>query len=357
MLPPDGASYPQILRGESYVWWRSVLGVVFGLSLFLLLTAVVSQAVIALSLGAHRRAGALPGVLRRGVRVRAAARHAGGQPRHRHADPDQLDADGGRAPDPAALAVVGAGRGSAGATCSAAWWSRWWRSTACCCCRPWSRRRPLSPAAGLLGLPGRDRADLTAAGDGRGGLLPRLSDAGARQPGRRSRGSASWSRRWCSPCCTARRTRRCSWTGWPSACWPAVLVWRTGGLEAGHRRPRRQQRLRVRPRRPDHLDRRARGHPEISWVDAAFDVGGFALFAVLAYLLFRLLRLRNRVGLAERSRFGAGPEACKVSPRARRETTRRGTVGYRVIGSPTDSGSVSLGSSPSTPATQLRFAR
>src|SRR3712207_414836 len=36
---------------------------------------------------------------------------------------------------------------------------------------------------------------------------------------------------------------------------------------------------------------------EISWVDAAFDVGGFALFAALAYVLFRLLRLPNRVNL------------------------------------------------------------
>jgi uncharacterized protein len=45
-LPPDGAAYPQILRGESYVWWRSVLGVVVGLSLFLLITSVVSQALV-----------------------------------------------------------------------------------------------------------------------------------------------------------------------------------------------------------------------------------------------------------------------------------------------------------------------
>jgi len=45
-LPPDGAVYPQILRGASYVWWRSVLGVVFGLSLFLLMTTVVSQALV-----------------------------------------------------------------------------------------------------------------------------------------------------------------------------------------------------------------------------------------------------------------------------------------------------------------------
>ena len=48
MLPPDGATYPQILRGESYVWWRSVLGVVFGLSLFLLITTVISQALVTL---------------------------------------------------------------------------------------------------------------------------------------------------------------------------------------------------------------------------------------------------------------------------------------------------------------------
>lgn len=46
VLPPGGAAYPQILRGESYVWWRSVIGVVFGLSLFLLVTTVVSQALV-----------------------------------------------------------------------------------------------------------------------------------------------------------------------------------------------------------------------------------------------------------------------------------------------------------------------
>ena len=49
VLPPDGAAYPQILRGETYVWWRSLLGVVFGVSMFLLLTGVVSQAVVTLS--------------------------------------------------------------------------------------------------------------------------------------------------------------------------------------------------------------------------------------------------------------------------------------------------------------------
>jgi membrane protease YdiL (CAAX protease family) len=46
VLPPDGAAYSQILRGESYVWQRSVLGVVFGLSLFILVNQVVSQALV-----------------------------------------------------------------------------------------------------------------------------------------------------------------------------------------------------------------------------------------------------------------------------------------------------------------------
>ena len=49
VLPPDGAVYPQMLRGPGYRWWKSILGVVFGLSLFLLLTTVISQAVIGLS--------------------------------------------------------------------------------------------------------------------------------------------------------------------------------------------------------------------------------------------------------------------------------------------------------------------
>ena len=48
VLPPDGATYPQILRGESYLSWRSVLGVIFGLSLFVLVTYVVSRALVML---------------------------------------------------------------------------------------------------------------------------------------------------------------------------------------------------------------------------------------------------------------------------------------------------------------------
>jgi len=48
LLPPDGAEYPHVLRTAQYAWWRSALGVVFGLSLFLLMTTLISQAVVAL---------------------------------------------------------------------------------------------------------------------------------------------------------------------------------------------------------------------------------------------------------------------------------------------------------------------
>jgi len=48
-LPPDGASYPQLLRGEEYARWRSVAGVVMGLSFFILLTNLLSQFVVFLS--------------------------------------------------------------------------------------------------------------------------------------------------------------------------------------------------------------------------------------------------------------------------------------------------------------------
>lgn len=48
LLPADGAAYPQVLRTEGYAWWRSLLGALVGLSLFGLLTAVVSQLIVRL---------------------------------------------------------------------------------------------------------------------------------------------------------------------------------------------------------------------------------------------------------------------------------------------------------------------
>lgn len=46
LTPPPGVSYPQILRTQGYVWWRSLLGVLVAISLYFLLVGVISQAFI-----------------------------------------------------------------------------------------------------------------------------------------------------------------------------------------------------------------------------------------------------------------------------------------------------------------------
>ena len=48
VLPVDGAPYPLVLRGPSYQAGRSVVGVALGLVLFVLLTGIVSQVVVLL---------------------------------------------------------------------------------------------------------------------------------------------------------------------------------------------------------------------------------------------------------------------------------------------------------------------
>lgn len=49
LLPVDGVAYPLALRNADTVWWRSVLGALFGLSLYLLLVSLVSQVVVRLT--------------------------------------------------------------------------------------------------------------------------------------------------------------------------------------------------------------------------------------------------------------------------------------------------------------------
>jgi CAAX protease family protein len=48
LLPADGVAYPLALRNAETVWWRSALGALFGLSLYLLLVTLVSQVVVRL---------------------------------------------------------------------------------------------------------------------------------------------------------------------------------------------------------------------------------------------------------------------------------------------------------------------
>ncbi|QDP97243.1 CPBP family intramembrane metalloprotease [Microlunatus elymi] len=47
--PPSGALYSQVLRTADHVWWRSLLGVLMAISLYILLSAVISQAIVMLS--------------------------------------------------------------------------------------------------------------------------------------------------------------------------------------------------------------------------------------------------------------------------------------------------------------------
>ena len=121
MLPPDGAEYPLILRGETYQWWRSLLGAVFGLSLFLLLTAVVSQALVTLFWATTANDQMYRDYFTDAFAFRTPTRHAGGQPWHRHADPDRLGSVDGGASGPSAVAVLGRSRDPLAATCSAVW--------------------------------------------------------------------------------------------------------------------------------------------------------------------------------------------------------------------------------------------
>ncbi|GAA3641926.1 CPBP family intramembrane glutamic endopeptidase [Microlunatus ginsengisoli] len=49
MLPLNGVAYPQILRTQDYAPWRSIVGVLMGLSFFVLLTNLISQLVVFVS--------------------------------------------------------------------------------------------------------------------------------------------------------------------------------------------------------------------------------------------------------------------------------------------------------------------
>lgn len=66
--PPAGVRYPQILRGATYAWWRSALGVVLAVSLFVLTTQVVASAVIAVGYAVDRPPGSLAAYTAAGYR-------------------------------------------------------------------------------------------------------------------------------------------------------------------------------------------------------------------------------------------------------------------------------------------------
>lgn len=75
----------------------------------------------------------------------------------------------------------------------------------------------------------------------------------------------------------------------------AILVWRTGGLEAGIGAHIANNVLAYLLAGLTGTISATRGIREIGWENAAFDVGGFALFALLAWLIASRLKLRRTV--------------------------------------------------------------
>lgn len=304
VLPPDGAAYPQILRGETYVWWRSVLGVVFGVSMFLLLTGVVSQAVVTLvwSLTAadysfvdyYREAFAferptgmvatnlgiatlipIAWVLMLGVHQVRPRWLSSVQPRIRW-----------RYLLGSLLVAVVALNGVLLLSTLVA-----------------GEELRFAPQPGFWGFLVAIllTSPLQAIAEEvffRGYLLQALGSLVA-QPWFGVVVSAvvfALLHGVQNPALFASRLAFGLLAG--------VLVWRTGGLEAGIAAHIVNNVFAYGIAGVTSSIAALKTVREISWADAAFDVGGFALFAVLAYALFRLLRLRRQVDLADDGRAG-----------------------------------------------------
>jgi membrane protease YdiL (CAAX protease family) len=77
-----------------------------------------------------------------------------------------------------------------------------------------------------------------------------------------------------------------------------ILVWRTGGLEAGIAAHVINNVFAYLIAGLTTSVAALKAIKGIGWVDTAFDVGGFALFAVLAYALSRVMKLRTQVALS-----------------------------------------------------------
>ena len=295
VLPPDGATYPHILRGESYVWWRSLLGAIFGVSMFILLTAVVSQALVTLvwattsgdysyasyfreAFAFERPVGMLATNL--GIAVLIPISWVLMMAVH-HVRPRWLSSvrPGIRWPyllGCLAIAVVSL------------------NGVLLLSLLVDDEPLRFSPQPGFWGFlvvivltsPLQAVAEEVFF---RGYLMQALGSLVA-QP-------------WFGVIVSAVLFALLHWQQNPPlfvarlafGVLAGVLVWRTGGLEAGIAAHVINNVFAYTIAGLTTSIAELKTVREISWVDAAFDVGGFALFAALAYGLFRLLRLPNRV--------------------------------------------------------------
>ncbi|MFL5514531.1 MAG: CPBP family intramembrane glutamic endopeptidase [Gemmatimonadales bacterium] len=298
MLPPDGAPYPLVLRGPTYAWWRSMLGVMFGLSLFLLLSTVVSQIVVVI-----------------GWALTAADQSYAGYVRSAFAfeRPIGLLATnlGIVSLIPISIAML---------TVMHQVHPRWLMSV-----QPWIRWRYLliCLAIALVSLNGMLLLSQLAAGERPGlavqhgfwGFLAVILLTSPLQAAAEEiffRGyllqalGSLVSRPWFGVVVSSVVFALLHGTQnlplfvdrLAFGLLAAVLVWRTGGLEAGIAAHVVNNVFAYGIAGVTTGIATLKALQGIGWVDAAFDVGGFAVFALLAYLAFRALRLRHVVDLA-----------------------------------------------------------
>ena len=295
LLPPDGAVYPQLLRTSEFVWWRSALGVLFGLSMFLLITSLLSRVVTlfawTITTGVpygqyytqayafERPSGMLAANLGIAMLIpicwllmtmvhsvaplvvlgttRPALALSVDLPRHRCGRAERRFAD-----------LLGGHRAT----------------------QPQCSER-------FLGLPDRHRSDLAAASRSGGDVLPRLSDAGVgslvRQPWFQVVVSSVVFAFFHGTQNLALFTDRLAF-----GLLAAILVWRTGGLEAGIAAHVVNNVFAYLIAGLTTSIAALRATRWIDWANAGFDVGGFAVFAVLAYLVARRMKLRTKVDLS-----------------------------------------------------------
>ena len=365
LLPRDGVEYPQILRNEGYVWWRSLLGALFGLSLFVLLTAVVSRALVTLfwaltaadtsyatfyaeSFAFERALGMLSvnlglatlipisWILITGVHQMRPRWLSSVQPRIRW-----------RYLIGCLVIAVVALNGVLLLSLTV---------------EPALRFGPQPGFWGFL-IVIVLTSPLQAMAEEiffRGYLLQALGSLVARP--------------WFGVVVSALLFALLHGLQNPAlfadrlafGLLAGLLVWRTGGLEAGIAAHVVNNVCAYTLAGPDHLDRGAEGDPG-DQLDAGRlrhrrvrPVRRAGVRAVQADAAAYPGRSRRGLSGPDRYRFGAirrPAVKCLLAPRARGERLAATPMGYRVIGSPTDSGSVSLGSSPSTPAIRmLQFA-
>jgi hypothetical protein len=308
VLPVDGVAYPQILRTTHYQWWRSLAGASFGIALFLLMSAVVSQAVVAVAWLVSARGTAYATYVASAFRFE---RPSG-----------MLGANLGIATliPIAWILMVVIHRVKPRWLASVQPRIRWRYLLVCLAVATVALNGVLVLSTLASGVPpfGVQRgfwgflvvilltSPLQAAAEEiffRGYLMQALGSFFA-QP-------------WIGVVISSLVFALFHGTQnlplfvdrLAFGLLAGLLVWRTGGLEAGIAAHVVNNIFAYVVAGLTTSIATVRAVQEITWVDAAFDVGGFALFAALAYLVARRMRLRSRVQL------GSDPVAAEVRGR------------------------------------------